>query len=117
MTENKPTMSTFEVQTSLTKGVEAVERKAQRNDRLVAQSPLIKTEISPLYARYVGSYITIAHNGNFMKLPVDGSEIYLSKGHYETLRKYIRHIDKQILISQKQTKFMGDNAVGDFQKL
>ncbi len=108
---------TFELTSSLIKGVNDREAKATANDKKLAHSKLIETSISPLYQRYIGSHITIAYNGNFMKLPVDGSKVYLSKGHYDALQKYIRHIDRNIKISQQNSKFMGQQVTGDFRHI
>ncbi len=108
---------TFELTSSLVKGVESKENKAKQNDIKLYKSSTIKYSISPLYARYVGKTITIAFNGNFRKLPVDGSEFEISQGHYNVLKKYLNHLDRQIKIAQQNANFMGDNVNGDFKRL
>jgi len=108
---------TFNLTSSLVKGVENKEREAQQNDIKLYKESNIRYSISPLYARYVGNTITIAFNGNFRKLPVDGSEFVLSRGHYNALKKYLNHIDRQIKIAQKSSKFMDEHVNGDFRHL
>ena len=73
--------------------------------------------ITPLYARYIGTTVTIAHNGNFKKFPVDGTEFEIPVGHLNVLKKYLRSIDRQIKISQQNAKFMGENTNGDFKRM
>ena len=101
----------------LIKGVTERENEAKKNDMKIYKSPTVKTSISALYARYLGNTVTVAFNGNFMKLPVDGSTFEVSRGHYNELMKYLRHIDRQIRISQQNAKFMGHNEQGDFKPL
>ena len=108
---------TFELTSNLVKGVEAKENQAKKNDIKIYKESNIRYSISPLYARYVGKTITIAFNGNFRKLPVDGSEFVISRGHYNALRKYMNHLDRQIRLQQQQSNFMGDQVTGDFKRL
>jgi hypothetical protein len=108
---------TFDLTSSLVKGVESKENQAKQNDIKLYKTSNIKYSISPLYARYVGKTITIAFNGNFRKLPVDGSEFEISQGHYNALKKYLNHIDRQIKIAQQNANFMGDPVNGDFRRL
>lgn len=110
-------MDTFELTSGLTKGSQAKEQQARINDLKLYRGKTVKYSISPLYRRYIGSTVTIAFNGNFRKFPVDGTEISMSVGHYNALMKYLHSVDRQIKISQTQSKFMGDNVTGDFQKL
>lgn len=108
---------TFELTSSLIKGVENVENKARANDLKLYRESTLKYAISPLYARYVGDSITVAFNGNFKKFPTDGSEFSLSRGHYNALLKYLHHIDRQIRIAKTTAKFMDTQASGDFKKM
>lgn len=108
---------TFELTSNLIKGVTNKETIAKINDLKIYKSPTIKFQISPLYARYIGNTVTVAFNGNFKKFPVDGSTFEISQGHYNALLKYLRHIDKQIKISQTQSKFMDTTYTGDFKRL
>lgn len=108
---------TFELTSDLIKGVTEKETLARKNDLKLYQSQMLKTSISPLYSRYIGSTVNIAFNGNFRKFPVDGSEFSLSRGHYNALMKYLHHIDKQISIAKTNAKFMDKSATGDFKKI
>lgn len=108
---------TFELTSALMKGVENKEKLAKSNDVKLYKSATVKTSISPLYARYLGTTVVVAYNGNFRKLPVDGTEFEVSVGHYNALKKYLNHIDRQIKISQQNSKFMGEQATGDFKHL
>ena len=108
---------TFDLTSSLVKGTENKERLAKQNDLKLYRGTNIKYSISPLYARYVGKTITIAFNGNFRKLPVDGTEFEISQGHYNALKKYLNHLDRQIKIAQKNANFMGEQTNGDFKRL
>ena len=108
---------TFDLSSKLIKGATDKENMARAHDLKLYKSKTIKTSISPLYARYVGDTVTIAFNGNFRKLPVDGTEFTLSEGHYNALMKYIHHIDRQIKISKNSVKFMDTQTTGDFKKL
>lgn len=110
-------LDTFELSSSLMKGVQDREHKAQVNDIKLYREKPIMTSISPLYQRYIGNTVIIAFNGNFRKFPVDGSQFACSKGHYNALQKYIRHIDRQILLQQKQSKFIDQNETGDFKRM
>ena len=109
--------TTYDLVKSLTDGVTEKENQAKANDLRLYKQEGIRTSISPLYARYIGTTVTIAFNGNFRKFPVDGSEFVCSRGHYNALMKYIRSIDRQIKISQNNAKFMDANATGDFKKI
>jgi hypothetical protein len=108
---------TFELTSSLIKGVESVEMEARNNDMKIFRESNLKYSISPLYARYVGESITVAFNGNFKKFPTDGTEFSLSRGHYNALLKYLHHIDRQIRIAKTTAKFMDTQASGDFKKM
>jgi hypothetical protein len=108
---------TFELTSSLIKGVESVETQARNNDLRLFRESNVKYSISPLYARYVGESITVAFNGNFKKYPTDGTEFSLSRGHYNALLKYLHHIDRQIRIAKTTAKFMDTQASGDFKKM
>lgn len=108
---------TFELTSNLVKGVENKENQAKLNDVKIFKSKTIKYSISPLYARYVGKTITIAFNGNFRKLPVDGSEFEISQGHFNALKKYLNFLDRQIRIAQQNANFMGEQVNGDFKRL
>lgn len=108
---------TFELTSTLIKGVQDRENKARINDVRLYQAQPKKYAISPLYARYVGDTVTVAFNGNFRKFPVNGEEFSLSDGHYNALIKYLRHIDKQIKIAKTNTKFMDTQASGDFKRM
>ena len=108
---------TFELTSSLIKGVEGVEMEARNNDMKIFRESNLKYSISPLYARYVGESITVAFNGNFKKFPTDGTEFSLSRGHYNALLKYLHHIDRQIRIAKTTAKFMDTQASGDFKKM
>lgn len=107
---------TFELTSKLMKGAADKEQLAKQHDYKVYKGKTEKFTISPLYARYIGSTVTIAHNGNFKKFPVDGSQFEIPVGHLNVLQKYLRSIDRQIKISQQNAKFMGDNTNGDFKK-
>jgi hypothetical protein len=108
---------TFELTSSLIKGVQDRENQARVNDIKLYRDTNLKYSISPLYARYVGDSITVAYNGNFKKFPVDGTEFALTRGHYNALLKYLHHIDRQIRISKTTQKFMDTQAAGDFKKM
>ena len=108
---------TFDLTSSLVKGTENKERLAKQNDFKLYKGATVKYSISPLYARYVGKTITIAFNGNFRKLPVDGTEFEISQGHYNALKKYLNHLDRQIKIAQQNANFMGEQTNGDFKRL
>lgn len=108
---------TFELTSKLMKGATAKEQLAKQHDYKVFKGPTIRYSISPLYARYIGTTVTVAFNGNFKKFPVDGTQFEISQGHYNALTKYLRSIDKQIKIAQQNAKFMGDNANGDFLRI
>ena len=108
---------TFELTSNLVQGAKEKELQAQKNDIRLYKGKVIKYSISPLYARYVGKYITIAFNGNFRKLPVDGTEFEISEGHYNALKKYLNFLDRQIRISQQNANFMGENVQGDFKRI
>lgn len=108
---------TFELTSNLIKGVSNKENQAKANDVNLYKNSNVHTSISPLYARYVGKTITIAFNGNFRKLPVDGSEFVISRGHYNALKKYLNFLDRQIRISQQNANFMGDQVNGDFKRM
>lgn len=108
---------TFELTSQLIKGASAKENLARVHDMKVYNSETQKCSISPLYARYIGSTVTVAHNGNFKKFPVDGSQFDITPGHYNALMKYLHSVDRQIRIAQQNAKFMGDNTSGDFKKI
>lgn len=108
---------TFELTSSLMKGVNSKEVEARRNDMKIFKSRTTKYSISPLYARYIGGTVTVAHNGNFKKFPVDGTDFEISEGHLNALKKYLRSVDRQIRIAQQNAKFMGDYTNGDFKKI
>lgn len=108
---------TFDLTSSLMKGATAKENEARANDKKLFQAKTVKFSISPLYARYIGSTVTVAHNGNFRKFPVDGSQFDISQGHLNALQKYLHSVDRQIRIAQQNAKFMGDNEKGDFKKI
>ena len=108
---------TFELTSQLVKGVQDKEVQARRNDMKIYHSSTIKTSISPLYARYIGDTVTIAFNGNFKKFPVDGSQFEISKGHYNSLMKYLHHVDRQIKVAKTNTRFMDQYTTGDFKKI
>lgn len=108
---------TFELTSKLIKGVQERENRARVNDIKLYNESTITYSISPLYARYVGDTVTIAYNGNFKKLPVTGEEFVITRGHFNALMKFLRHIDRQIKISKTNAKFMDTNAVGDFKKI
>ena len=108
---------TFELTSSLIKGVQDRENLARENDLRLYRDSNLKFSISPLYARYIGDSVTVAFNGNFKKFPVDGTEFALTRGHYNALLKYLHHIDRQIRISKTTAKFMDTQAAGDFKKM
>jgi hypothetical protein len=108
---------TFELTSKLIKGVQDKEMQARVHDYKIYKAPTMQYRISPLYSRYIGNTVIVAHNGNFKKFPVDGTEFSISDGHYKALTKYLRHVDKQISIAKTNAKFMGDNVTGDFKKL
>ena len=108
---------TFELTSSLIKGVQDRETLARQNDIRLYRDSNLKFSISPLYARYIGDSVTVAFNGNFKKFPVDGTEFALTRGHYNALLKYLHHIDRQIRISKTTQKFMDTQAAGDFKKM
>ena len=111
------TNDTFELTSQLMKGAAAKEQLAKQHDFKVYKGKTEKFTISPLYARYIGTTVTIAHNGNFKKFPVDGTEFEIPVGHLNVLKKYLRSIDRQIKISQQNAKFMGENTNGDFKRM
>jgi hypothetical protein len=108
---------TFELTSSLIKGVQDRENKARENDMKLYRDSNLKFSISPLYARYIGDSVTVAFNGNFKKFPVNGTEFALTRGHYNALLKYLHHIDRQIRIAKTTQKFMDTQAAGDFKKM
>lgn len=108
---------TFELTSTLMKGATKKENEARVNDKKIYSGTHMKYSISPLYARYIGSTVTVAFNGNFKKFPVDGTEFEISKGHYNALLKYLHSVDRQIKIAQQNAKFMGNNETGDFKKI
>jgi hypothetical protein len=108
---------TFELTSSLIKGVQDRENKARENDMKLYRDSNLRFSISPLYARYIGDSVTVAFNGNFKKFPVDGTEFALTRGHHNALLKYLHHIDRQIRISKTTQKFMDTQAAGDFKKM
>lgn len=108
---------TFKLTSDLVKGVQDVENAARRSDTKLYHEKKLTFSISPLYARYIGSTVTVAFNGNFRKFPVDGTSFELSRGHYNALVKYLRHIDRQIKIQSTAAKFMDTQAAGDFKRL
>jgi hypothetical protein len=108
---------TFELTSSLIKGVQDRETRARQNDMRLYRESNLKYSISPLYARYIGDTVTIAFNGNFKKFPVNGTEFTLSRGHYNALLKYLHHIDRQIRVAKTTAKFMDTQAAGDFKKM
>ena len=108
---------TFELTSKLIKGATEKENMAKVNDMRLFRESNIKASISPLYARYLGDSVTISFNGNFRKLPVDGSEFTLSRGHYNALMKYLHHVDRQIKVSKTNAKFMDTQTTGDFKRL
>lgn len=99
------------------KGAAAKEQLAKQHDFKVYKGATERYSITPLYARYIGTTVTIAHNGNFKKFPVDGTEFEIPVGHLNVLKKYLRSIDRQIKISQQNAKFMGENTNGDFKRM
>jgi hypothetical protein len=111
------TNDTFELTSSLIRGVTDRENKARANDIKLYKAHVKKYAISPLYARYIGDTVTVAFNGNFKKFPVNGEEFSLSEGHYNALMKYLHHIDKQIRIAKTNAKFMDTQASGDFKRI
>lgn len=108
---------TFELTSNLMKGATKKENEARVNDRKIYKGTHLKYSISPLYARYIGSTVTVAFNGNFKKFPVDGSQFEISQGHYNALMKYLHAVDKQIKIAQQNAKFMGNDTNGDFKMI
>lgn len=108
---------TFELTSSLIKGVQERENQARENDMKLYRDSTLRFSISPLYARYIGDSVTVAFNGNFKKFPVDGTDFALTRGHYNALLKYLHHIDRQIRISKTTAKFMDTQAAGDFKKM
>jgi hypothetical protein len=108
---------TFELTSKLIKGVQEKENAARMNDLRLYQQSNMTYSISPLYARYIGDTVTVAYNGNFKKFPVTGEEFQITRGHYNSLTKYLRHIDRQIKISKTNAKFMDTNVTGDFKKI
>ena len=108
---------TFELTSQLMKGAAAKEQLAKHHDYKVFKGETRMFSISPLYARYIGSTVTVAHNGNFKKFPVDGTQFEIPVGHLNVLQKYLRSIDRQIRIAQQNAKFMGDNTNGDFKRI
>ena len=107
---------TFELTSQLIKGVGEKERQAKLNDMRLYQNHNVTYSISPLYARYVGDSITVAFNGNFKKLPVNGEQFTITRGHYTALLKYLRHIDRQIRVAKTNAKFMDTHTSGDFKR-
>jgi hypothetical protein len=108
---------TFELTSKLIKGAAEKENKAKQHDLKLYREHNVQCSISPLYARYIGDTVTIAYNGNFKKLPVNGEQFTVPKGHYNSLMKYLHHIDRQIRIAKTNAKFMDTQASGDFKKL
>jgi hypothetical protein len=108
---------TFDLTSSLIKGVQEKETQARRNDLKLYQSSTLKTSISPLYARYIGETVTIAFNGNFKKFPVNGTQFEVTRGHYNALMKYLHHVDRQIKVAKTNAKFMDQHLSGDFKKI
>lgn len=108
---------TFELTSKLMKGAAAKEQLAKQHDYKVFKGATEKFSISPLYARYIGKTVTVAHNGNFKKFPVDGTQFEIPVGHLNVLQKYLRSIDRQIKIAQQNARFMGENETGDFKKI
>lgn len=108
---------TFELTSQLMKGAAAKEQLAKQHDYKVYKGATELFSISPLYARYIGTTVTVAHNGNFKKFPVDGTQFEIPVGHLNSLQKYLRSVDRQIKIAQQNAKFMGQDAVGDFKKI
>jgi uncharacterized protein YukE len=108
---------TFDLTSQLIKGVQNKETQARKNDLKLYQTSTLKTSISPLYSRYIGDTVTIAFNGNFKKFPVNGSQFELTRGHYNSLMKYLHHIDRQIKVAKTNAKFMDQNVSGDFKKI
>lgn len=110
-------IDSFKLSSDFNNGVKEIEKRSIINNNKIAQSQLITYRIPPLYAQYIGSTVTIGFNGSFMKLPVDGSAFQLSRGHYNQLIKYLKHVDKQVKIAQQNAKFMDMNVNGDFRKM
>lgn len=108
---------TFELTSKLMKGAAAKEQLAKQHDFKVFKGKTEKFSISPLYARYIGKTVTVAHNGNFKKYPVDGTQFEIPVGHLNVLKKYLRSIDRQIKIAQQNARFMGNNETGDFKRI
>jgi hypothetical protein len=108
---------TFELTSKLMKGAADKEQLAKQHDFKVFKGKTEKFSISPLYARYIGKTVTVAHNGNFKKFPVDGTQFEIPVGHLNVLQKYLRSIDRQIKIAQQNARFMGDNETGDFKRI
>lgn len=108
---------TFDLTSSLIKGVTDKENRARVNDMKLYRESIKRYAISPLYARYIGDTVTVAFNGNFKKFPVNGQEFTLSVGHYNALMKYLHFIDHQIRIAKTTAKFMDTQASGDFKKI
>lgn len=108
---------TFELTSKLMKGAAAKEQLAKQHDYKVFKGATERFSISPLYARYIGKTVTVAHNGNFKKFPVDGTQFEIPVGHLNVLQKYLRSIDRQIKIAQQNARFMGENETGDFKKI
>lgn len=111
------TNDAFELTSNLIKGQTDKENMARMHDIKVYKSKTRDFSISPLYARYIGKTVTVAHNGNFRKFPVDGTTFKITEGHYNALAKYLRMIDHQIRIAQTNARFMDTNTVGDFKKI
>lgn len=107
----------FDLSSKLIKGVTEKEHKARANDLKLYRTKGIKTRISPLYEKYTGGTVLVAHNGNFRKYPVDGTEFTLSQGHYRRLRKYLQHIDRDIKTAATNAKFIDTTMRGDFKKI
>lgn len=108
---------TFELTSSLIKGVTDKENKARENDFRLYKESNLRYSISPLYARYIGDTVTVAFNGNFKKFPVNGEEFSITRGHYNALLKYLHHVDRQIRVAKTTQKFMDTQASGDFKKI
>lgn len=108
---------TFELASKLVKGVTEKETQARSHDLKIYHSTDMLMSISPLYSRYIGDTVTIAFNGNFKKFPVNGEQFRISRGHYNALTKYLRHIDRQIRIAQTNVKFMDTQHSGDFKRM
>ena len=110
-------VDTFKLSSSLIKGAQQKEQQGRMHDHKVYKGQTVKFSISPLYVRYIGTTVTVAHNGNFKKFPVDGTEFEIPVGHLNALKKYLRSIDRQIRIAHQNSKFMDEQVEGDFKKI